>query len=97
MTRGLTNSYNNIRGQKKEEMTHKKEWLMTSEEWEKQTRLDYILSIQSHIPSRCPHCHNELTVDEEQIYCPHCGLVTQDSYPYQAGQHFKLPHGLKLM
>lgn len=95
MTRGLTNSYNNIRGHN--DMPKKKDWLMTSEEWQRQTRLDFIRSIQSHIPKRCPHCNSILIVDEEQIYCPHCGLVTQDSYPYQAGQHFKLPHGLKLM
>ena len=60
-------------------------------------RLYYIKSLQAHIPKTCPECNNELIVDEEQIYCPKCGLITQDSYNYQAGQHFKLPHGLKLI
>ena len=60
-------------------------------------RLLYIKSLQSHIPKSCPHCRCELVVDEEQIYCPSCGLVTQDSYNYQAGMHFTYPHGLKLM
>ena len=60
-------------------------------------RLLEIQKMKSHIPKKCPDCGELLIIDEEQIYCPKCGLVTQDSYNYQAGQHFTLPHGLKLM
>ena len=60
-------------------------------------RLYYIKSIQAHVPNTCPECNNELIVDEEQIYCPNCGLITQDSYDYQAGIKYHLPHGLKLI
>lgn len=70
---------------------------MTSEELAQYMRLIFIESIQSHIPSRCPKCHTPLTVDDEQIYCPACGLVTQDGYDYSAGLKYHLPHGIKLI
>lgn len=60
-------------------------------------RLNYIKKLQAKTPHECPECNNELTVDDEQIYCPKCGLVTQDSYNYIAGIKYTLPHGLKLM
>ena len=63
----------------------------------KNPRLTYIKKLQAKTPTECPHCHGDLTVDDEQIYCPTCGLVTQDSYNYVAGIQFHLPHGLKLM
>lgn len=72
------------------------QWL-EPEKYKTKLRLHYIKSIQSHIPTKCPHCNTILEVDEEQVYCPQCGLVTQDSYNYQAGQRFTLPHGLKLI
>ena len=59
-------------------------------------RLTYIKRILAHTPSVCPECNTELIVDEEQIYCPHCGLITEDSYDYHAGTKFLLPHGLRL-
>ena len=59
-------------------------------------RLIYIRKLQAHIPSLCPECGTELEVDDEQIYCPKCGLITQDSYDFHAGQHFTLPHGIRL-
>ena len=71
-------------------------WLQTREDRLREQRLNYLKSLQAHIPVRCPHCRTHLITDEEQIYCPRCGLVTQDSYPYVAGEHFKLPHGLRL-
>lgn len=71
-------------------------WLMTSEERKQYFRLQYILSIKSHIPNRCPKCKTILEVDDEQIYCPNCGLITQNSTEYAAGIHTKLPHGLRL-
>ena len=71
-------------------------WLMTSEEWKAYLRLVFIESIQSHIPSRCPECHTPLEIDDEQIYCPSCGLITQDSITYTAGIKHHLPHGLRL-
>ena len=71
-------------------------WLMTSEERKQYFRLQYILSIKSHIPNRCPKCKTILEVDDEQIYCPNCGLVTHDSITYTAGIKHHLPHGLRL-
>jgi Zn finger protein HypA/HybF involved in hydrogenase expression len=59
-------------------------------------RIIYISKLMAHIPSQCPECSTELEVDDEQIYCPHCGLITQDSYDFHAGQHFHLPHGIRL-
>ena len=63
----------------------------------KNPRLHYILKLQAKTPTKCPECNTELIVDDEQIYCPQCGLVTQDSYNYAAGLKYHLPHGLKLM
>ena len=98
---GLANSYNNIR--ENEMPSNNDEWLKTRAEkeeenlqLEKEMRLLYIKSIQSHIPSKCPECHNLLIIDDEQIYCPSCGLVTQDSTMFNGGQKFHLPHGLRL-
>ena len=71
-------------------------WLMTSEEWDAYIRLVFIKSIQSHIPHKCPECHTILEVDDEQIYCPKCGLVTQDSTEFVSGIKYHLPHGLRL-
>lgn len=68
------------------------EWLKTRAE----KRLIYILSIQSHIKPYCPECGAPLTVDDEQIYCNSCGLVTQDSTCFNAGIKVNLPHGLRL-
>ena len=71
-------------------------WL-EPEDYKKVMRLNYIKSIQSHIRNYCPECHHKLIVDDEQIYCPLCGLITQDSTCYIAGVKYYLPHGLKLM
>ena len=94
---GPINSYNNIRDEK---MSN---WLKTRAEKQeeenqrkKEMRLMYIKSIQSHIPSYCPECHTPLIIDDEQIYCPTCGLVTQDSTMFNNGIKFHLPHGLRL-
>ena len=84
-----TNSHSIIRG-------HKQDSKMINQRW-RNPRLYYIKSIQAHTPTTCPECDTELEVDEEQIYCPRCGLITQDSYDYQAGIKYTLPHGLKLM
>ena len=91
MVRVMSNSI--IRGNEKD-MPDK--WLQP-EDWKQYMRLLYIEKMLSHIPKKCPDCHHDLIVDEEQIYCPHCGLITQDSYNHLAGIPFKLPHGLKLM
>ena len=72
---------------------------MTTADWKKtkpQRRLIYIHSIQAHTPHVCPECQSELKTDDEQIYCPKCGLVTQDSIQYSAGHKYHLPHGLRL-
>lgn len=72
-----------------------KSWLNPRDR-KKENRLIYIKRLQAHTPTTCPECGNELTIDNEQIYCQCCGLVTQDSIQYQAGFHFKYPHGLRL-
>ena len=88
----MTNSI--VRSDESEDMPNK--WL-EPENHKQKIRLLYIQSIKSHIPTTCPHCKTTLETDEEQVYCPKCGLVTQDSYNYQAGRKYHLPHGLKLM
>lgn len=62
----------------------------------KNPRLFYIIKLQAKTPTQCPECNTELTVDDEQIYCSKCGLITQDSYNYIAGVKYNLPHGLRL-
>lgn len=97
---GLTNSYNNIRENK---MPSDDEWLKTyaekqeeKQQKQREWRLAYIQKMQSHIPNRCPECKNQLIIDEEQIYCPYCGLITQNSTMFNAGIKIHLPHGLRL-
>ena len=77
-------------------MPSNNEWLKTTAEKETERRLLYIKKMQSHIPPYCPECHNQLIIDDEQIYCPKCGLVTQDSMKFIAGVKYHLPHGLRL-
>ena len=45
--------------------------------------------------STCPECDSELTVDDDEIYCPKCGLVTSASYDYVAGVKITFPYGKK--
>ena len=52
--------------------------------------------MHAKIPEECPECTTQLVVDDETIYCPECGLVTQTSIAYVAGQKIVLPHGLRL-
>lgn len=85
----MTNSI--VRG--KEDMPDR--WL-EPREWKICMRLLYIKSIQSHTPNYCPECGEPLTVDDEQVYCPKCGLVCLDSTEYTAGLKYNLPYGLKL-
>lgn len=70
-------------------------WL-EPENYKKNLRLNYIKSFQAHIPSKCPECETPLTVDDEEIYCPCCGLITQTSISFIAGVKYHLPHGLRL-
>jgi len=65
-------------------------------DYRKEQRIHYILRLHSHIPDTCPDCGEHLTVDDETIYCPNCGLVTQTSSNYTAGFKYHLPHGLRL-
>ena len=78
-----TNSYNNI----EEEMP---------KHYRVRMRLHYIKQMQAHTPITCPDCGKTLTVDNEEIYCETCGLVTQASTEYTAGIKYTLPHGLRL-
>ena len=61
-----------------------------------QYRISYIRKMHAKIPTECPECTTPLLVDDETIYCPGCGLVTQTSTQYVAGQQIVLPHGLRL-
>ena len=59
-------------------------------------RLQYIISLQAKTPTKCPRCEQKLVIDDEEIYCPNCGIITETSIQYVAGQKFHLPHGLRL-
>ena len=59
-------------------------------------RLLEIRSLLAHTPTTCPECNHELEHDDCEIYCPECGLVVCDSYPYVAGIHIDYVYGLKL-
>lgn len=61
-----------------------------------QYRISYIRRMHAKIPDECPECNTQLIIDDETIYCPGCGLVTQTSTDYVAGQKYFLPHGLRL-
>lgn len=93
---------NSIIRERKQMPSHN-EWLKTRAEKDEEQRqreielrLLYIQKMLSHIPPYCPECHTHLIIDDEQISCPACGLVTQDSTYYNGGQKFHLPHGLRL-
>lgn len=87
----MTNSI--VRGKNK--MPEPDKWLCPRQHkiW---VRLCEIQKMQSHIPPYCPECGEPLTVDDEQVYCNHCGLVCMDSTEYTAGLKYHLPYGLKL-
>ena len=86
----MTNSI--VRG-KDENMPDR--WLQPRE-WKQYMRLLYIKNIQSYTPIYYPECGEDLEVDDEQVYCPQCGLVCMDSICYVAGFKYDLPYGLKL-
>lgn len=66
--------------------------------YNKVLRMNYIISLKTKEPLRkCPHCHATITNDEwGEEYCPQCGAITRNNYPYMAGQLHDLPYGLKL-
>ena len=41
---------------------------------------------------KCPNCNNtgNYEVDEDEIFCLHCGLIIQTSYKYVAGMRIKM-------
>lgn len=59
-------------------------------------RLYYLKKIIHHQPNYCPECDTTLETDECTVYCPKCGLVVADSYPYVAGFPVNYVYGLKL-
>ena len=72
---------------------------MTTADWEntkQEKRILYIKKFSKSIPYVCPECNHELTNDNEQLYCTHCGLVCMDSSYYTAGIKHNLPFGLKI-
>ena len=73
-----------------------KEWLKTTAEKEAEYRLAFLKSFIKGLPHYCPECRNPLETDDEQIYCPNCGLICMDSTKYTAGMKYEPPHGLKL-
>ena len=65
-------------------------------EYLKTKRLNYIKQCINHQPLNiCPECGNPIdyTEDEDEYYCTVCGLVTQSSTEYVAGQKIVLPFG----
>lgn len=71
------------------------EWLKTSDEKQKEQRLLFLKSFIKPCSHYCPDCHTELisNIDEDETYCPSCGLITSMSTEYVAGQKIDLPHG----
>lgn len=61
-------------------------------------RAVYLKQLQSKEPlHRCPKCGDTITCDEwGEEYCPRCGVITRNNYPYTAGVKHDLPYGLKL-
>lgn len=45
-------------------------------------RLYYLQSFIKPLPRICPECEHELTHDEEEIFCNHCGLVVMSPIEY---------------
>lgn len=56
-------------------------------------RLFYLRTITKALPTTCPECDHELTTDDDETYCTHCGLVTSTSIEYVAGIKINLPYG----
>lgn len=59
-------------------------------------RLFYLHKFIKPVPVTCPECGTELTIDEEELYCNHCGLVCSSSIDYVAGFKIDLPYGVRL-
>lgn len=74
------------------------EWLKTTEERKKERRLAYLKTFIKPNSNICPECHGKLTatIDEDEIICTKCGLITSASIQYAAGQQIDLPYGLRL-
>ena len=56
-------------------------------------RLYYLRRLIHPIPTTCPECDHTLTIDDDETYCPYCGLVTSTSIEYVAGIKINLPYG----
>ena len=56
---------------------NKREWEMTYN-----PRISFLKSITKPFPTLCPECEHEIVHDNEQIYCPECGLVCYDTIEY---------------
>lgn len=71
-------------------------WDKTSDEIAKEIRLNYLKTFIKPQRNICSECGNELTVDEDEIYCEDCGLIASSSIRYVAGHKIDLPQGLRL-
>ena len=56
-------------------------------------RLYYLKKLIKPRPNYCPECNTTLEHDEDEIYCPKCGLVTSASIEYVAGFRIRFPYG----
>lgn len=45
-------------------------------------RLSFIKSITKAYPDTCPECNQELTHEDDEIICTHCGLVCHGQNEY---------------
>lgn len=81
------------------------EEIMTQLKWEDYEfyqlviRLIFLDQAINHEPIwRCPECGAYVTIDKDKSeeYCPSCGLITRNCYPYTAGNKYELPYGLRL-
>lgn len=68
-------------------------WDLTRDEIDKLIRLTYLLTFVRPIPNFCPECYTPLEYEEDEKYCPHCGLVTSTTVEYVAGQRISIPYG----
>lgn len=87
----MTNSI--IRKDKK--ITDEKYWDMTSEEIQQELRLAYLNTFVKPTPNYCPECRHELNVteDEDETFCNHCGLIVSMSIEYVGVEKIDLPYG----
>ena len=93
----MCNNENNVFDQENSANDETPDKWLEPEEYQKLQRLNYIISLKSHIPrSRCPHCKTHtMKNDGWEEYCTICGLVTMTAYPVSAGEIYHPIYGIK--